>query len=135
MVKNISIEFMESEEVKIFIDGEEQKEIATFELKVEEGEVIYSTRYKMSYKKDDISKMLGETRIRTIQKAMEGIRKIDPDTRISEASVRKNIRNGNIPSQKEGKIYLVDMLDIIEFYKNNKTKKEEKLSGIEAVPL
>ncbi len=133
MIRNISVEFIEPNEIKILIDGKEQKEISSFELKVENGKATYSPQYKIFHKEEKIPKLFDETKMRTIQKAVEEIKKFDPDTRISETSVRKNVKNGNIPCQQEGRTYMVNVLNILEFYKNNAMNEKKEKSGIRKI--
>lgn len=54
-------------------------------------------------------------RMRSIPKAVEEIRKKDPETCVSESVLRRWVKSGTIPSVKTGKNFLVN-LDALEAY-------------------
>lgn len=51
-------------------------------------------------------------RIRTIRKAYEEIKKIDPDTCISEYYIRQLVMSGFVKSRLAGTRYLLDLDDL-----------------------
>lgn len=60
-------------------------------------------------------------RIRTIDTAYEEIRKNDPDTAISRNYIRQIVRDGTIPSIRQGSKYLVSMQVLEEYIKSQTT--------------
>lgn len=54
-------------------------------------------------------------RIRTIQSAYREIKASDPDTAVTEYTIRKLVVDGVIPSTKSGTKYLID-LDRLQKY-------------------
>ena len=128
MVKEIHIEFNDFGAANIMIDGEELKNISAFTLEIKDGKAAYSTNCEIFQEKKSLyEKMIKNTRIRTIQEAFYEIKQADPKTRISENSIRNNVKSGNIPSTKEGNVYFVDILNVLEYYKNNHDIKVENI--------
>ena len=60
-------------------------------------------------------------KIRTIDTAYEEIRKNDPDTAISRNYIRQIVRDGTIPSIRQGSKYLVSMQVLEEYIKSQTT--------------
>lgn len=60
-------------------------------------------------------------KIRTIDTAYEEIRKNDSDTAISRNYIRQIVRDGTIPSIKQGSKYLVSMQVLEEYIKSQTT--------------
>ena len=54
-------------------------------------------------------------RIRTIEKAYEEIRQLDPNTCITKHRIRQLVINGDIPSQKAGSRYLLDLDRLLKY--------------------
>lgn len=54
-------------------------------------------------------------RIRTIGKAFEEIRRIDPETCITKNFIKNLIINGDIPYRKTGNRFLIDVDDVIRY--------------------
>lgn len=128
MVKEIHIEFNDFGMASIEIDGEELKNISSFALEIKDGKANYSTNCEIFQKVKSIyEETQKNTRIRTIQEAFYEIKKADPKTRISENSIRNNVKSGNIPSVKEGNVYLVDMMNVLEYYKSKYGMKTENM--------
>lgn len=61
--------------------------------------------------------------VRTIDKAIEELRKKDPDTPVTAYTLRRWIKSGVIPSVKSGNKYLVNM-EILENYLKGNTEHE-----------
>lgn len=55
------------------------------------------------------------SRIRTIEKAFEEIRRADPDTCITKHFIKNLIINGEIPHRKTGNRYLIDVDEVIRY--------------------
>lgn len=55
------------------------------------------------------------SRIRTIEKAFEEIRRTDPDTCITKHFIKNLIINGEIPHRKTGNRYLIDVDEVIKY--------------------
>ena len=55
-------------------------------------------------------------RIRNMKRAFEEIKAKDPFSSISFFSFRRDVIRGAIPSRKNGKRYLVNMLDVESYY-------------------
>lgn len=55
------------------------------------------------------------SRIRTIEKAFEEIRRTDPDTCITKHFIKNLIINGEIPHRKTGNRYLIDVDEVIRY--------------------
>ena len=128
MIKEIHIEFTDFGKASIVIDGEELKNISSFMLEIKDGKATYSTNCEIFQEPKSVyEEMQSNTRIRTIQEAFYEIKEADPKTRISENSIRNNVKAGKIPSQKEGNVYLVDVLNVLEFYKNKHDIKIESV--------
>lgn len=62
--------------------------------------------------------------LRTIQKAFESIKKEDPDTSITQYSIRKWVKDGLIKYRMSGNKILVDM-DSLKNYINMEEKEED----------
>lgn len=56
-------------------------------------------------------------RIRTIEKAFDEIRKIDPNTCITKHFIRNLILEGALPYRKTGNRYLIDLDSLINYVK------------------
>ncbi|NLN03859.1 MAG: helix-turn-helix domain-containing protein [Clostridiaceae bacterium] len=56
-------------------------------------------------------------RIRTIRETAKILKEMDPETRITENTLRKLITEGNLPHRTVGKTYLLDVDTIIDFFK------------------
>lgn len=58
-------------------------------------------------------------RIRTIEKAFNEIRQIDPDTCITKHFIKNLIIEGEIPYRKTGNRYLIDLDGLINYVKGD----------------
>lgn len=58
-------------------------------------------------------------KIRTIKAAHEEIKSQDPNTSLTEFRIRQMVINGEVPSKKAGRKYLVDIDDIFEYINGN----------------
>ena len=58
-------------------------------------------------------------KIRTINKAYEEIKKMDPDSCVSKHFIRQLIVNGIIPYKKSGSKYLFDLEDLEKYLKDS----------------
>lgn len=67
------------------------------------------------------------TKIRTLKKAIEEIRKTDPNTEFKEWALRQLVKSGKIKSVKVGSKYLVDMTVIEEYLRNPPVEAEETI--------
>ena len=56
-------------------------------------------------------------RIRTIEKAFNEIRQIDPDTCITKHFIKHLIIEGEIPFRKSGNRYLIDVDEVMNYMK------------------
>lgn len=54
-------------------------------------------------------------RIRTINKAWEELRQMDPDTAVSQHFIRTLVVNGEIPSKRSGNRYLIDFDKLLKY--------------------
>ncbi len=54
-------------------------------------------------------------RIRTIEKAFDEIKRIDPDTCITKHFIKNLIINGDIPYRKTGNRFLIDVDEVIRY--------------------
>ena len=59
-------------------------------------------------------------RIRTVDKAYEEIKRIDPDTCISKSYIRQIVMSGDIKSKRSGNRYLFDLDELEEYLKGNR---------------
>lgn len=57
--------------------------------------------------------------VRTIEKAVEELRKQDPDTPVTAYMLRRWIKSGVLPSVKSGNKYLVNMEILDQYLKGN----------------
>ena len=57
--------------------------------------------------------------VRTIEKAVEELRKQDPDTPVTAYMLRRWIKTGVLPSVKSGNKYLVNMEILDQYLKGN----------------
>lgn len=65
-------------------------------------------------------------RMRTMAEAYEEIKKDDPNTAITKSYIRRLIVSGQVPSQRAGKKYLVNMEDLETFLCNPTKKNQSK---------
>lgn len=56
-------------------------------------------------------------RIRTIEKAYEEIKRLDPETCITRNFIKNLIINGDIPYRKTGNRFLIDVDNVINYAK------------------
>lgn len=56
-------------------------------------------------------------RIRTIEKAFEEIKRLDPETCITRNFIKNLIINGDIPYRKTGNRFLIDVDNVINYAK------------------
>lgn len=54
--------------------------------------------------------------IRTIEKAVEELKAVDPQTAITAWALRRLVVSGEIPSRKTGKKYLLNMDDVKRYF-------------------
>lgn len=59
--------------------------------------------------------------IRTIQGALNDIRRTDPDTPLSYGIIRRWILSGQLPAVKSGNKYLINMEVLARFLEGTKT--------------
>lgn len=57
-------------------------------------------------------------RMRTIDKAAEHFKEIDPDTAITKTALRTMVINKTLPSVKVGSKYLIDLAHIEQYMSN-----------------
>lgn len=57
--------------------------------------------------------------VRTIEKAVEELRKQDPDTPVTAYMLRRWIKSGDLPTVKSGNKYLVNMEILTQYLKGN----------------
>ena len=55
-------------------------------------------------------------RVRTIRETAEIIKVMDPDTQLTEKTIRKMVSEGTIPSFKTGNKYLINVDKLIEMF-------------------
>ena len=63
--------------------------------------------------------------MRTISKAIEELKSLDPNTAISAYRLRLMVRRGEIPCIVAGARYLVDMEDLYNFNRPSEAQQEE----------
>lgn len=56
-------------------------------------------------------------KIRTIEKAFDEIKRLDPDTCITKHFIKNLIINGDIPYRKTGNRFLIDVDDVMIYMK------------------
>lgn len=55
-------------------------------------------------------------RVRTIRETANIIKDMDPDTQLTEKTIRKMVSEGTIPSLKTGNKYLINVDKLIEMF-------------------
>lgn len=55
-------------------------------------------------------------RVRTIRETANIIKEMDPDTQLTEKTIRKMVSEGTIPSFKTGNKYLINVDKLIEMF-------------------
>lgn len=55
-------------------------------------------------------------RVRTIRETANIIKEMDPDTQLTEKTIRKMVSEGTIPSLKTGNKYLINVDKLIEMF-------------------
>lgn len=55
-------------------------------------------------------------RFRTIPRAIEEVKRTDPETAISTWEVRQAVRSGKIPSTRAGRRYVIAVEDVLAYY-------------------
>lgn len=115
-MRNISIDFISQNDIRISIDGKRLENVSCFLLEVREGEIPKYTIEKMLYQKQlEVVKNDKTPQFRTIKEAVEELKKEDAKTAITEYTVRQLINQNKIPFSLKGRTKVVD-LNVLKTY-------------------
>lgn len=130
----ITIECITKNEIKISINGEKLTGITAFSLEMKAGETekYYIEKHIPPLKQQEVplnnNTTNGQiTRWWTIPKVIEVLKKEDPNTAICDSGIRRLVRNELISCRNSGKMILVNVDEIKEYYKNGTGKPTEKI--------
>ena len=130
----ITIECITKNEIKISINGEKLTGITAFSLEMKAGETekYYIEKQIPPPKQQEVplnnNTTNGQiTRWWTIPKVIEGWKKEDPNTALCDSGLRRLVRNELVSHRNSGKMILVNVDEIKEYYKNGTGKPTEKI--------
>lgn len=136
-MRNISIDFVSQNDVRISIDGEELEDVASFSLKIKEGKNPKCSVEKKAFKelkKLEVIRNEKTPRLRSIPEAVKALKEEDPKTSITMSAIRSLVKEGKILKYPKGKQIQVDLDEIKEYYRNGgkmtKVKSKGKLQAI-----
>ena len=136
-MRNISIDFISQNDVRICIDGEELEDISGFSLKIKEGKIpkcFFEKKAFKELKKLEAIKNNKTPRLRSIPEAVKELKEEDPNTSITTSSVRSLVKEGKVLKYPKGKQIQVDLDEIKEYYRNigkiTKVKSKGKIQAI-----
>ena len=136
-MRNISIDFVSQNDVRICIDGEELEDISGFSLKIKEGKIPKCSVEKKAFKelkKLEVIRNDKTPRLRSIPEAVKALKEEDPKTSITMSAIRSLVKEGKILKYPKGKQIQVDLDEIKEYYRNGgkmtKVKSKGKLQAI-----
>lgn len=136
-MRNISIDFVSQNDIRICIDGEKLEDVSGFSLKIKEGKIPqYSVKKKAFEKQKDLKVVTNHKnpRLRSIPEVVKALKKEDPDTSITTSSIRSLAKEGKIAVYPKGKQVQVDLDEIEEYFRSGgkvqKPKPKRKLEPI-----
>ncbi|NDO46006.1 hypothetical protein [Clostridium sp. MD294] len=136
-MRNISIDFISQNDVRISIDGKELEDISGFSLKIKEGKIPKCSVEKKAFKELKKLEVIRNDKIpilRSIPEAVKELKEEDPKTSITTSSVRSLVKEGKVLKYPKGKQIQVDLDEIKEYYRNGgkmtKVKPNGKLQAI-----
>lgn len=124
-MRNISIDFISQDDIRINIDGEKIADVSgvSLEIKVNDTE-RYCIEKKVSCKQEKDRKYPMVENWRTIPEAIRDLKAEDPKTAITDCSVRSLVKRGEIASIKSGSVTKIDLTELKEFFKNSSKMKQ-----------
>lgn len=136
-MRNINIDFVSQNDVRISIDGEELEDISGFSLKIKEGKnpkCFFEKKAFKELKKLEVIRNDKTPRLRSIPEAVKALKEEDPKTSITMSAIRSLVKEGKILKYPKGKQIQVDLDEIKEYYRNGgkmtKVKSKGKLQAI-----
>ena len=136
-MRNISIDFISQNDVRISIDGRELEDISGFSLKIKEGKIPKCSLEKKAFKELKKLEVIRNDKIpilRSIPEAVKELKQEDPNTSITTSSVRSLVKEDKILKYPKGKQIQVDLDEIKEYYRNigkiTKVKSKGKIQAI-----
>lgn len=131
-MRNINIDFVSQNDVRISIDGKELEDISGFSLKIKEGKIPKCSVEKKAFKelkKLEVIKNDKTPRLRSIPEAVKELKEEDPNTSITTSSIRSLVKESKILKYPKGKQIQVDLDEIKEYYRNGGKMTKIKPSG------
>ncbi len=131
-MRNINIDFVSQNDVRISIDGEVLEDISGFSLKIKEGKIpkcFFEKKAFKELKKLEVIKNDKTPRLRSIPEAVKELKEEDPNTSITTSSVRSLVKEGKVLKYPKGKQIQVDLDEIKEYYRNGGKMTKIKPSG------
>ncbi len=131
-MRNINIDFVSQNDVRISIDGEVLEDISGFSLKIKEGKIpkcFFEKKAFKELKKLEVIKNDKTPRLRSIPEAVKELKEEDPKTSITISSVRSLVKEGKVLKYPKGKQIQVDLDEIKEYYRNGGKMTKIKPSG------
>ena len=131
-MRNINIDFVSQNDVRISIDGEELEDISGFSLKIKEGKIPKCSVEKKAFKELKKLEVIRNDKIpilRSIPEAVKELKEEDPKTSITTSSVRSLVKEGKVLKYPKGKQIQVDLDEIKEYYRNGGKMTKIKPSG------
>ena len=131
-MRNINIDFVSQNDVRISIDGETLEDISVFSLKIKEGKnpkCFFEKKAFKELKKLEVIKNDKTPRLRSIPEAVKELKEEDPKTSITISSVRSLVKEDKISKYPKGRQIQVDLDEIKEYYRNGGKMTKIKPSG------
>ena len=136
-MRNINIDFVSQNDVRISIDGKALEDISVFSLKIKEGKnpkCFFGKKAFKELKKLEVIKNDKTPRLRSIPEAVKELKQEDPNTSITTSSVRSLVKEDKILKYPKGKQIQVDLDEIKEYYRSigkvTKVKSKGKIQAI-----
>ena len=120
-MRNISIDFVSQNDIRICIDGEKLEDVSGFSLKIKEGKIPQYSVKKKAFKQPKELKVVTNhknPRLRSIPEVVKALKKEDPDTSITTSSIRSLAKEGKIAVYPKGKQVQVDLDEIEEYFRS-----------------
>ena len=131
-MRNINIDFVSQNDVRISIDGEVLEDISVFSLKIKEGKnpkCFFGKKAFKELKKLEVIKNDKTPRLRSIPEDVKELKEEDPNTSITTSSIRSLVKESKILKYPKGKQIQVDLDEIKEYYRNGGKMTKIKPSG------
>ena len=126
-MKNITIDIITQDDIRILIDGEAVKNIDSFTLKIKDGKApkcVFTQKAFKDKKQPKKVKKEAFPYVRSVPEAIKYLKEQDPKTAITKNAVEKLIEQNKISFMMDGRIRKVNVNEIIEYYRNiNSTPK------------